>query len=256
MKYYVVADVHGYYTELYNALDERGFFTDTEPHKLVVCGDLFDRGSEALEVQAFVVDLLNKEQAVLIRGNHEDLVLDLLSEWENYSYMLSQHNANGTVDTVLQLTETRAVFPVNARAVKAKMLETPFIKDIIPKMLDYFETEHYVFVHGWIPCACEGVVSGLSRYVYQKNWREAGGWQWHDARWYNGMEAARQGVIEPRKTIVCGHWHTSYGHSKIEGVGTEFGDDADFSPYAAEGIIALDACTARTHKVNCIVLED
>jgi len=32
--------------------------------------------------------------------------------------------------------------------------------------------------------------------------------------------------------------------------------DADFSPYSAPGIIALDACTARSGIVNCIVVED
>ena len=34
MKYYVVADVHGFFDELKFALTEKGFFTDTEQHKL------------------------------------------------------------------------------------------------------------------------------------------------------------------------------------------------------------------------------
>ena len=46
MKYYVTADVHGYFTELKTALAVQGFFEDTEPHKLVICGDLYDRGTE------------------------------------------------------------------------------------------------------------------------------------------------------------------------------------------------------------------
>ena len=58
------------------------------------------------------------------------------------------------------------------------------------------------------------------------------------------------------KTIVCGHWHTSYGHSKYEHKGTEFGEDADFSPYYGPGIIAIDACTAFSGKSNCLVIED
>ena len=45
-------------------------------------------------------------------------------------------------------------------------------------------------------------------------------------------------------------------HSKFGGKGTEFGKDADFSPYIAPGIIALDACTAYSGIVNCIVVED
>ena len=70
------------------------------------------------------------------------------------------------------------------------------------------------------------------------------------------MDAARAGVIEDDKTIICGHWHCSYGHSNFEGRGSEFGEDADFSPYYGKGIIALDACTARSKKVNVIVVED
>lgn len=38
--------------------------------------------------------------------------------------------------------------------------------------------------------------------------------------------------------------------------GTEFGEDADFSPYYGPGIIAIDACTAFSGKVNCLVMED
>ena len=48
----------------------------------------------------------------------------------------------------------------------------------------------------------------------------------------------------------------SDGHSKYEHKGTEFGEDADFSPYYAPGIIAIDACTAFSGKVNCLVIED
>ena len=68
------------------------------------------------------------------------------------------------------------------------------------------------------------------------------------------MDAAR--TADEEKTVICGHWHTSYGHSKYENACSEFGPDAVFSPYYAPGIIALDACTAHTGFVNCIVLED
>ena len=44
MRYYVVADTHGFFTEMIDALNEKGFFEDNEPHKLIVCGDLLDRG--------------------------------------------------------------------------------------------------------------------------------------------------------------------------------------------------------------------
>lgn len=45
-------------------------------------------------------------------------------------------------------------------------------------------------------------------------------------------------------------------HSKYENKGSEFGDVADFSPYYGPGIIALDACTAYSGMVNCLVIDD
>lgn len=60
MRYYVTADVHGYFDELKKALAEQGYFADTEPHKLVICGDLYDRGKQASALQAFILDLMEK----------------------------------------------------------------------------------------------------------------------------------------------------------------------------------------------------
>ena len=70
------------------------------------------------------------------------------------------------------------------------------------------------------------------------------------------MEAAHGGVTEPGKTIVCGHWHCSFGHAHYEGRGGEFDDDSDLTPYYGDGIIALDACTPVSGRVNCIVVRD
>ena len=63
-------------------------------------------------------------------------------------------------------------------------------------------------------------------------------------------------ISKAGKTIVCGHWHILYDYSKFEGKGTEFGKDADFSPYIAPGIVAFDTCTAYSDIVNCIIVED
>ena len=78
MKYYVTADIHGYFGELEEELVSLGFFEDKEPHKLIICGDLFDRGQEALKLQDFILDLISEDKVILIRGNHEDLAIKLL----------------------------------------------------------------------------------------------------------------------------------------------------------------------------------
>ena len=135
-------------------------------------------------------------------------------------------------------------------------LHDPFVRQILPATVDYFETGHYIFVHGWIPCLPISHSSTEKEYVPVPDWRNADKELWEKARWINGMEAARAGIVEAGKTIVCGHWHCSFGHACYRGDGSEFGSDANFSPYCDEGIIALDACTALSGKINCIVVED
>ena len=256
MRYYVVADTHSYYDELIKALTEKGFFEDKEPHKLIVCGDLFDRGDQSAELQQFIVELMKKDEVILIRGNHEDLMLELLARayyYFNTGIEWSHHWSNGTVKTLYDLTQVS--FYLNSyQTVVDKMRSTPYIKDIIPKMLDYYETDHYVFVHGWIPSIA---LRGIGyKYLPINGWRKASAEQWGKAHWINGMDAWSQGVKVEGKTVVCGHYHASWGHSKLEGKCEEFGEDADFTPFYGAGIIAIDACTAVSGKVNCIVVED
>ncbi|MDE6474074.1 MAG: metallophosphoesterase [Clostridia bacterium] len=249
MRYYAVADIHGYYTQLIEALKDKGFFEDKGPRKLVVCGDLFDRGREAKELQTFILDLMEKDEVILIRGNHEDLFMQLLDL--DKGYPVHPHVRNGTYNTGLQLIEsddTKSILNPNSYVQGAR--KTPYVAKIIPSMLDYFETEHYIFVHGWIPCGNIGQVR------YFEDWRNADKDIWEGARWLNGMQMWRECIREEGKTIVCGHFHTSFGHSRIRGKCAEYGEGADFSPFIDEGIIALDACTAHSGFVNCVVIDD
>ena len=248
MKYYVTADVHGFYSILNEALTEAGFFDETEPCKLVVLGDLFDRGMEAPQLQDFILKMMAEDRVILVKGNHEDLFEEMVTEDEGLPY--SHHVSNGTYMTALQLT---GYDPTMARIRNYDFAEaareTPYYKTIIPAMLDYFETQNYVFTHGWIPC-----IHGKNGYSYYSDWRNASKQEWERARWYNGMDAAQ--TADEEKTILCGHWHCSYGHSKYEHKGSEFGPDADFTPYYGPRVIALDACTAHSKTINVIVLED
>ena len=248
MRYYVTSDTHGFHTRLMETLQAAGYFEDKLPHKLVILGDLFDRGNEALKMQEFILEQMKTESVILVKGNHEDLYQELVTVDHGMPY--EHHISNGTYDTVLQLTGLDLETALKKRfELTAAGKDTPFCKEIIPAMIDYYETEHYVFTHGWIPG-----IADRKGYSPISNWREASEQEWRDARWYNGMDAAQ--TETENKTIVCGHWHTSYGHSRYEGKCSEFGEDADFSPYYGPGVIAIDACTAYSGKVNCIVLED
>ena len=204
MRYYVVSDIHGFHSQLIAALNQAGFFADQQPHKLIVLGDLFDRGKEAKELEAFISDLMDKDLVILIRGNHEDLYEDLVTVDKGIG--LNHHISNGTYDTALQLSGFDPVIATIRHYDFAEAaLQTIYYQKIIPAMRDFYETEHYVFVHGWIPCFRE-----RHGYSHISDWRKASDDLWKNARWVNGM-AAYATVYEEDKVIVCGHWHTSYG---------------------------------------------
>lgn len=239
MKFYVMSDLHGFYTLAIKALTDAGFYDDQSSKKLILLGDCFDRGNEARAMESWLLKLLDDPDAILIKGNHEDLFEDLLLK--DFGQPRSHHVSNGTYDTALQLTGFDLGMAQVARTTFVKTaMATPYYKTIIPAMRDYYETEHYIFVHGYLP--------------EQRDWYNADAQEWRDAGWINGMAASQ--LYHPDKTVVCGHWHASWGHAKIEKSAPEFGPGADFTPYFGEHVIGIDACTAYSKFVNCLVLED
>lgn len=90
-------------------------------------------------------------------------------------------------------------------------------------------------------------------FVENPDWRSASAADWKKARWFNGMDLAP--FKTEHKTVVCGHWHASYGHNLAEG-SPEFGPGSVFTPYYGEGIIAIDGCTVVTGIVNVLVLNE
>lgn len=261
MALFTVSDIHGYFTPLEEALRKNGFFKDKK-NKLLVLGDALDRGQEAQKVVDFLLQLHREGRLVYIKGNHEDLFvqcLQAISRGEVFEIAsgMSHHYINGTFDTLLQLSgmiaKEAVAFP---HQLVQSVMQSTYYRELLPSCVDFYETESHIFCHGWIPSFTEGYRPFMS-YSYNENWRAASVQDWQKARWFNGMElACKCEIIEPNKTIVCGHWHASWGHSHINHFCTEWKSDAVFTPFFADGIIAIDACTAHSGKINCIVFDE
>ena len=239
MKFFVISDMHSYYDTMVKALNEAGFDRTNPDHTLIVCGDAFDRGSQAVEMFGYLDSL---ERKVLIKGNHDDMLMELLERKFPYGF----DNQNGTSSTVYQLGFEPSAFSFAEHCDVAYIKFKPFYDS----MVNYYETENYIFVHSWIPLIAERF--GFKSYV--ENWRNADEELWKDARWGNPFELA-EGALKPDKTVVFGHRHTSWPRAYWDGK-DEFGANADFSIYYGNGYIGLDAMTAHSGKVNVLVIED
>ena len=239
MKFFAISDIHSFYDPMIDALNKAGFEKNNPEHTLIVCGDAFDRGTQAEEILEYLNSL---ERVVLVKGNHDDILMELLER--RFPYSSDDHN--GTTGTVYQLGYEKGTVKFADFCDKAYKQ----FKPLYDKMVDYYETGNYIFVHSWIPCFSTGY--GYASFI--DDWRNASEDLWMNARWGNPYELAEKG-LKPDKTIVFGHWHTSWARAYFEGK-DEFGSEADFSTYYGNGYIGLDAMTAHTGKVNVLVVED
>ena len=248
IKLFVFSDIHSYYSIFMKALNEAGFDIDNKDHVLVSLGDLCDRGKESKEVLDFI-NSMDEKRKILIIGNHEMLMEDCINRGSYTSY--DKHNKTNL--TIQQLTGR------HDRSAIYAMRNNSYWRNYKKDWRWYFELDKYIFVHGYIPCGTYNKYGEQMEVFYDDDWRNASKAEWIGASWANGMNLWRLGIKEENKTIVCGHYHTSWGHYHLHKDGKEFmeneGDYARFDPFVDDGIIAIDACTAYTNKVNILVLE-
>jgi len=273
-KYFVISDIHSFYEPMMKALTEKGFDKDNPEHIIINCGDLCDRGPDSIKCILFMLELYNQDRAILILGNHEDLMEEAIAR----RYFKGHDIHNRTTITACDLTGED-----DPDIALQHMRDNKFWNAYINRCIDFYETDNYVFVHGWIPVGFKydedekwaelPLFYKPTIKIYNPEWRiPTWGDDWKDARWLNGMAMWQQGIREPDKTIVCGHYHTSYGHTNIHDDGVEFLDEYEtfyIDPdtgkqephvnndiFYDNGIIALDACTALTNRVNVLVIDE
>ena len=187
-----------------------------------------------------------------------------VSQIRRQSDISVHHMNNGTVRTIADLVGV-SQYDILCNCYDRKELElkTTELLDFIDKhAVDYFELGDYLFVHGWVPTNSDDPDMFHARknhtLMSRSDWCEEA---WNRARWSNGMLCWSQEAIFADYTIVCGHWHTSWGHHKFHGHKHEFpslsikGARESFKPFIEKGIIALDGCAAYSGIVNVAVFE-
>ncbi len=137
----VVGDIHGCYNLLVKGLKQAGYEPGTD--RLILLGDYIDRGVDSAKVVELVRELVGKG-AIALMGNHEDMILDTLDDWEakNAYWFL-----NGAKNTLLsygvdnkQIKDRKAVM----RAIPREHL------DFFESLPLYYEDNQYIYCHAGI----------------------------------------------------------------------------------------------------------
>lgn len=291
-KYFCVSDIHSFYDEFIRDLTDAGYDKDNPNHVLIVCGDIFDRGTQPLQVYNFLRSI-PRERRILIRGNHESLLKEMVER----GYAESHDRQNGTLDTLYYLKEMPSdreytynfyVETLNQNIkygseeynkikdnyeTKRNSIWHGIVKEILAwidsdEWVNYYETKDYIFVHSWIPLK-EHIDWEKSRWcgylvkskddTYREDWRNATKHEWKDAMWSCPWKKAKAGLNQTDKTIVCGHWHTSDFFNNLKNKNSQKKYDIHNNPiYRSKRykLIGLDACTAVTKKINVFTFEE
>ena len=243
--YFITSDIHSFYTIFIDELLAKGFDPNNKDHILIICGDVFDRGDESLNLLNFIYELYKQNRLVYIKGNHEDLLDECLNQLELKINISSYHIYNKTIDTIAQITGINKYDLICGVYNYKKDIESKFKKYFEILKLNYYILNNYIFVHGWLP---EKLLS-LSDIDSMNDG------DWSEARWTNGIKAWEDGKTYKDVTVVCGHWHTNEANKKYHNLGSgKFDEYGDFSPFKDTGIIDLDACTAFSNQVNIEVI--
>ena len=252
--YFIVSDTHSFYTPLINGLNEKGFDINNKNHILMVCGDLFDRGPESIEILEFIKSIPH-DRRILIRGNHEYLFIDLLKKKAPDGYDFS----NGTFKTLDDLTGNKYYnWEELTKDNRLNEIAEWFLSD---EWIDYYETDKYIFTHAFIPLGmkelCHMYVAKVENLFYKENWRESSNDEFINATWGCPWKLTQAGLNKTGKIIVCGHWHTSDFFNNLMDLKEKY-DKRDNPIFISKeyNLIGLDACTVRSNKINVLVLNE
>lgn len=165
-----IGDIHGCRAALERLLEELSPDTDDE---LVFVGDYIDRGPDSKGVIDRLLDLRRDHNCIFLRGNHEAMMLDYLS---NGNWNLWQ--MNGGVETLDSYSDGEQwTVPGDHRN---------FLADTAL----YYETEEFFFVHAGLKPELS-VAENLNRYGEDVFLWERSHLQAEQLAW--------------EKTVVCGH---------------------------------------------------
>lgn len=172
---YFISDIHGEH-ELFLRLLDRIKFSNSD--KLIVLGDMIDKGSDSILV---LKEIYSLENARCILGNHE---------YDFLKYYRAQMK-EATSDFDLVLNKLQRYFPNERESLTWELL------DWLDELPSYIISENFIGVHAGVPLETNGTIKPLDeasteQLVYDRNFKDP------------------NTIVNDSRTVLYGHTPTSY----------------------------------------------
>ena len=137
-KIFAVGDIHGSYDKLTRLMDRLPY--DPERDTLVFLGDYIDRGPRSKDVINYLCQLRSQvKQLIMLIGNHEYMMLEYQRTGDPSLLPFLRHiGLDATLDSY---------GAANPQALLEKLTFPDEHLELLEKLLPYWETEDYIFVH-------------------------------------------------------------------------------------------------------------
>lgn len=218
----IISDIHGE-IELFEQLLTVANY-DSSSDQLILLGDYVDRGQNSKKVLDKVTEL-KSQGAFVLKGNHEDMMINALTtdeerSWKNW---VNRNGGNKTLESY-GFTESEFVVPDEEEFSKPKLqcktLERHL--DFIRNLEHYIELEEYIFVHAGV---------NPNQPIEETDPHTL---MWIREDFYNEYSGD--------KTVIFGHTPTKYIH---ENHSIYFGENR---------IIGIDGGAVSGGQLNCLEL--
>ncbi|CAM5782521.1 MULTISPECIES: metallophosphoesterase family protein [Brevibacillus] len=225
MRTFVISDIHGMYDEFCEMLEQISFDADSD--KLILLGDYIDRGCKSKEVVQRVKALTEQQQAIAIKGNHDEMFLEFLYSGEPQK--TERYLRNGGKATLESFCGTdwfqNEVSDQKLQSAREHILQH-YAEEVafLQQLPYYYETKEHIFVHAGINPAYE-------------DWRETPPYEmiWiRDAFYHQPVKEAR--------TVVFGHTTCSTLHEKPD-------------VWFGERKIGIDGACVYGSQLNCLEIK-
>ncbi|MBB5179969.1 serine/threonine protein phosphatase 1 [Planomicrobium koreense] len=133
-----ISDIHGE-LELFDELLQKADYDDAED-QLILLGDYGDRGPDSKGVLERVIEL-KKRGAIVLRGNHDQMMLDAVNDEPGAKLIWAR---NGALPTLQSYDPSIKDMTLPTAAVFWEHI------DFIKKTAYYYETDDFIFVHAGV----------------------------------------------------------------------------------------------------------